>query len=165
MKWIVDFRRRNCLQIDSGIVIVSSIAFCSWLFFFNGLSRTNQFLEGNRSNLYLATATIAGSLLGFSITATSIALGFSFSDRLYLLRRSAHYTTIWKVFLQNTSFLGTLTVLALICLLFDTDREPTSWLIVPFTLSLGFSIVGMWRTTWILKKMIQLVIEPVGNQD
>jgi hypothetical protein len=55
-------------------------------------------LTGNRSVLYGTIASIAGSLLGFSIAAVTIVLTVVQSPRLHLVRASKHYGKLWNTY-------------------------------------------------------------------
>jgi ABC-type phosphate/phosphonate transport system permease subunit len=96
-------------------------------------------------------------LLGFVITATSIVLGFSTSDRLAVVRESTEYPTLWKTFSATIWTLAFGTIIALICLLFDRDTAPTCWLAVPPVFAILLSLLRISRTIWVLEHIIKLV--------
>ena len=117
-------------------------------------------MSGNRGNLYRTIASIAGTLLGFSLAAVSLILSFSSSPRLALLQGSSHYPVLWKTFIQATKCLGALTITSLICLAVDKDNYPIVWLVVPLCLFLGLSTVRLIRVIWILEEFFNIVSIP-----
>ena len=165
MKHLSVFWQKHFLGIEAGIVSILTLILAGWFFSFDGASHIDALMQDNRANIYRTTATIAGSLLGFSITATSIVLGFSSNEGLILVRGSAHYPTLWKTFFQTIWCLGGLTVTALICLIWNKDSDSVSWLIIPFLLFVGLSIVRIVRTIWILEQLIKIIIKPPRDTD
>lgn len=165
MMRLLIFWRRHFLSAETGIVVALIIFFTVWFFSFDGASYVDVLMQDNRGNIYRTTATIAGALLGFSITATSIVLGFSSKEGLTLVRGSAHYPTLWKTFFQTIWRLGALTVTALICLIWDKNSSPVSWLVIPFLLFVGLSIVRVARTIWMLERLIGIIIKPPKDTD
>ena len=117
-------------------------------------------LKGNRATLYGTAASMFGSLLGFAITATSIVLGFSSSDRLAVVRGSAHYPTLWKTFSATIRTLALATVVALACLIWDRDSAPASWLTILLVFSILLALFRIGRTIWVLEQIIALVTAP-----
>ena len=75
---------------------IPAVAIAVYLTGFDGGSKVDDFLEGNRTNVYRTTATISGTLLGFSIAAVSLVLTFVTSERLALLRGSPHFPSLME---------------------------------------------------------------------
>lgn len=165
MKRLLIFWRKHYLGVEAGIVIILTILFATWFFLFGGAPHLSALMQNNRGNIYRTTATISGSLLGFSMAVMSIVLGFSFSDRLAIVQGSKHYAALWKTFFQTIWCLGGLTVTALICLIWDKDCYPVSWLVIPFLLFVGLSIVRVARTIWILERLIGIIIKSPKDTD
>lgn len=97
----------------SGAVACGSIV---WMERFGGWQPVNSLLLGNRGAIYGALASIFGSLLGFIITAVSIALGFSASEKLTIVRDSRYYPHLWGVFMSATRWLALATVASVVAL-------------------------------------------------
>jgi hypothetical protein len=129
------------------------------------MAAASTLLKDNRAVLYGTMASIFGSLLGFVITATSIVLGFSTSDRLAVVRESAQYPMLWKTFSATIRALAGATVVALLCLLADRDSAPKSWLEVPLFLVVVLSLFRLGRTIWVLEHIISLVTKPSPKRD
>lgn len=155
------FWRRHFLVVEGALVIAATIGFGIWYFGFNGAAATNAILKDNRATLYGTMASIFGSLLGFAITATSIVLGFSGSERLGVVRASAQYPMLWKTFSATIRALALGTIVALLCLLVDRNSDPVRWLIVPLIFSVLLSVFRVARTIWVLEHIISLLTKPV----
>jgi len=149
--------QRNFLLFEAVAALLISMAFAVWFYRFDGATCVNTILDGNRAPVYGAMASIFGSLLGFVITATSVVLGFSVSERLNVLRESTQYPKLWKTFSSTIWILGITTLVSLLCLLIDKDKAPVQFfipIIFAFTI---FSIFRISRTIWALEHIIMLV--------
>jgi hypothetical protein len=124
------FWRRHFLAVEALLALLVTIGFSVWYWRLGGISVAGVLLKDNRGVLYGTVASIFGSLLGFVITATSIVLGFSVSERLAVVRESTQYPMLWKTFSGTIRTLAGATVIALVCLLVDRDRDPVPWLVV-----------------------------------
>ncbi len=151
------FWRRHFLVVEGALVIAVTIGFGIWYFWFDGACATNAILKDNRATLYGTMASIFGSLLGFAITATSIVLGFSGSERLGVVRGSAQYPMLWKTFSATIRALALGTIIALLCLLLDRDTAPVRWLMVPLIFAVLLSLFRLGRTIWVLEHIISLL--------
>ena len=81
--------------------MTASILFCiilSWSIFIDKGVVIARIFSGNREVLYGALTTLFGTLLGFIITAVSVVLGFTASEKLSSVRQSKHYKDLWAVF-------------------------------------------------------------------
>ena len=156
------FWKRHFLRTEGAVAIAVTIGFGGWYWWFNGAAATDCVLSGNRAALYGTTASISGSLLGFVITATSIVLGFSASDRLAVVRESAEYPTLWKTFSATIKALALSTIVALLCLLFDRDSAPVPWLVIPLVFAVLLSLLRISRTIWVLENIIALLTKGAG---
>lgn len=114
-------------------------------------------LAGNRSSIYGTLAVLFGSLLGFTLTAVTIILSFAHGERLGVVRRSEHYSTLWETFQSTIRWLATATFAALLALIFDRLSAPKPWLtvIVFFTAIVCMARIG--RIIWILEMVIALL--------
>lgn len=148
---------RHFLIAELALAVLLTIIFGVWYYAFDGLTPTSTLLQGNRAALFGTIASILGSLLGFVITATSIVLGFSTSERLAVVRESAQYPTLWKTFSATIRSLAFATIVALVCLLFDRDAAPKAWLAIPLTFAVALSLLRIIRTIWVLEQIIGLV--------
>ena len=151
---------RHFLIAEFALAILLTIGFGVWYCALDGWTATSALLQGNRAVLFGTIASILGSLLGFVITATSIVLGFSASDRLAVVRESAQYPTIWKTFSATIRALAFATIVALVCLLFDRDNAPKTWLAIPLGFAMLLALLRISRSIWVLEQIIGLVTRP-----
>lgn len=153
---ILGFWRRHFLLAESALAVLLTLCFGVWFWRWSGETAICALLKNNRATLYGTLASIFGSLLGFVITATSIVLGFSASDRLAVVRESAQYPMLWKTLSSTIHALAFATVAALLCLIFDRDSAPVSYLVVSLVLATTFAVLRVGRTIWVLEHIIML---------
>ncbi|EHM02912.1 hypothetical protein HMPREF9946_00656 [Acetobacteraceae bacterium AT-5844] len=157
MKRLASIWERNFLYFEFLLCLIMSIFFSIWIFTFNGFAFLEIFLQGNRSALYGAIASIFGSLLGFIITATSIVLGFSSSERLAVVRESKQYGALWKTFISTIRSLAFATITALVCLLIDRDNNTSRTLLAIMFFLFILSLFRVARSIWAMENIILLV--------
>ncbi len=117
----------------------------------------NNLVHGNRGQIYGTLASIFGSLLGFAITALSVVLGFSSSERLKILRVSKYYKQLWDVFTSGIRVLGFTTILWLLALFFDREAAPKPFLLV-LCLAISFlAILRLARCVWVLERIVEVL--------
>ena len=147
--------------MEAATVVFLTVVFSLWYFLWEGSSVVDELLKDNKGNVYRTCATIAASLLGFSMTATSIIFGLSSHERLELLRGSPHYPALWSTLIQTMMSLAGLTVVTVVSLLVDKDSSPVtlpvSWLFIPFFFFVGLSSVRLLRTIWILDRLTRII--------
>ena len=153
------FWGRYFLVIEAMLVVMLTLGLGLWLFLWDGQLWMECFMDGQRMNLYRTTASISGTLLGFSIAVSSFALTAFSSNRLTIVKRSPHYKTIWTTFFQAVWFLGALTITSFVCLLFDRENAPTTWLVIPFFLFFGLVTIRLIRAIWILQKTVGIIAQ------
>ena len=159
------FWDRHFLGAEAGVVIFLTLLVLLWIFAFDGDSRVDSLMANIRAPVYQTVAAIAGSLLGFSITATSIMFGLASHESLAVLRGSKHYPVLWEILFQTTYSLGGLTIISLASLVFDKDGNPCHLL---FALTLMFatlSIARIRRTLWVLRRVIRIVSESQASKE
>lgn len=151
---------RHFLLLEGLTAIVCASLFAVWYFHFDGVKISNDLLNGNRSAIYGAAASLFGSLLGFSITATSIALTMADSAKLTILKNSSHYPTLWRIFSSTIRTLGYATVMSFIILVFDKDTAPSTYLLPFFVFVVLLAIFRICRTIWAFENIIALMTRP-----
>ena len=164
MTLLPGFWRRHFLFVEATLVVLLTAVFAMWYFLWEGSSVVDGLLKENKGNVYKTAATIAASLLGFSMTATSIIFGLSSHERLELLRESPHYPALWSTLIQTILSLAGLTVITVASLLLDKDFSPVtwsvSWLFVPFFFFVSLSSVRLLRTIWLLDRLTRIISKP-----
>lgn len=153
------FWERHFLGVDALIAVGLAVALAIWMFF-EGKCQVEELVQGNRANIYRTLASVSGTLLGITLASASFALNALSSPRLAVLRNSRHYPALWQTFFQTTWFLGALTLIAIICMIWDRDSAPTTWLVVPLVLLAGLCVVRLSRMIWILQQVIGLIAKP-----
>lgn len=131
-----------------------------WMERFGGWKVVNTLLQGNRGAIYGALASIFGSLLGFIITAVSIALGFSASENLTIVRESRYYSHLWSVFMSATRWLAMATIASIAALVADRDSAPIRELTYAVWLLAVLSAVRVARCLWVLENVVRIVTKP-----
>lgn len=151
---------RHFLRFEFVLAVVLGVTFVFWgepLLSTAGLAPSS--LDARRT-IYGALASLFGSLLGFVITAVSIAIAFASSDRLSIVRESRHYGDLWRVFTASIKSLGLATVVALVGLV--ADGKP--WTSAAIGYLMFFSSVlatfRVIRCVWVLEKIVGLVTAP-----
>lgn len=157
MKLLRKWWRANFLHAELGLAVVCGLAFVIWAQVCGGGTVIEETLKGNRGAVYGALSSIFGSLLGFAITAVSIVLGFSTTDRLAVVRESKHYPTLWKVFTATIRTLGLATVVALLGLILDRDNSPTKAVLYLTVFASLLGALRLGRCVWVLENVITLV--------
>ncbi len=150
---------RHFLGADALIAVGIATGLAIWMFL-EGECQVEELISGNRANIYRTIAGVSGTLLGFTLASASFALNAVSSPRLAVLRNSQHYPALWSTFFQTTWFLGALTVTAIVCMIWDRDSAPTTWLVVPLVLFASLCVVRLARTIWLLQRLISLVAKP-----
>ncbi|MDD2468056.1 MAG: hypothetical protein PHI97_29105 [Desulfobulbus sp.] len=160
MTFLPKWWRRKFLLIELCLAVVLTVLFVVWYLLLGGETTLCSFLEGNRSSIYGTAASIFGSLLGFSITATSIVLGFSTSDRLKILRDSKQFKTLWMVFSSSIWALSLATTTSFLALIFDRDSHHVFFLLVAAFFGAILSLLRLARTIWVLENIITIITMP-----
>lgn len=150
--------RKYFLFVELLIAIALTAMLVIWSARWGGHQVLLDLVKGNRAAIYGALASLFGSMLGFSITAMSIILGFTTSERLALLRSSSHYRDLWAVFTSAIRVLGTTTVLALIGLIFDREAVQRPYIFVTCVGLSALCILRMARCLWVLERIVALLI-------
>ena len=156
------FWERHFLGMDALVAFTLASALALWLIF-QGERQVEELIQGNRTNIYRTLTGVSGTLLGFTLASASFALNAVSSPRLAVLRNSQHYPALWRTFFQTTWFLGALTLTSLVCMIWDRDSAPTTWLVVPLVLFACLCAVRLARTIWILERVIGIVAKPSPN--
>ena len=88
------------LQIELLIAVLAWLVFMYWALQRGGEDLLVMILRNNRADIYGTVASICGSLFGFCITAVSVVMIASGSERLKVVRESRHYEDLWRVFVS-----------------------------------------------------------------
>ena len=149
--------------MEFALALGLSLLFSIWSEVFNSGSFIASVFAGNREVLYGALVALFGSLLGFSITAVSIVLGYANSDKLEIVRKSAHYADLWNTFRSAIKVLAFATITSLIGLILDRDTLPNNLILYLNIFSSILSFLRVGRCIWVLENIIAIVTKPRNN--
>jgi len=146
-----EFYNKNFLIIEFFFsVIITFIIFKVDKFYnFNLIEKMNQ----NFSVVTCTVASLAGSLIGFIITALTIIISFLALRRFKILKESKQHFVIFNVYKQTIFCLTATTIWSLFILI--TDNKLFNAQYSPYvTIGLIFLCVfRLYRCVWILNKM------------
>lgn len=150
--------KKHFLRIEFAGGLLLTLGFAVWGFCIGGFKVVDSLVAMNRSEIYGSLATLFGSLLGFVIVSVSIVINYTQNPQFKVIRQSAHYQTLWSIFIAAIRWLGFATLVALVALILDRTREPNRWAMVAVFGSSVLAALRTFRCVWILEKIIQLVI-------
>jgi hypothetical protein len=149
--------RKNFLDVEFAIAAFVTAMLFLWCERWGGHEVLLNLVDKNRAAIYGALASLFGSLLGFAITAMSIVLGFSTSERLNILKSSSHYKDLWAVFPSAIRFLGITTLAALLGLVFDREAVHRPYIFVGCIGLSVLCVLRIGRCLWVLERMVELL--------
>jgi len=152
----VSFWRRHFLRAEFGLALAIAVGVVVWSEKFGGTDALLALMKDNRSAVYTTLTTSLAALLGFVITATSIAVVFSDDPRLNVVKDAGQYGTFTAVFVTGMRDLGIASVGGFLALLLDRDRDPRLWV---FYVVVFASILGAFRVArciWVLDYVLRL---------
>lgn len=156
-KSAIDVWNQHFLRNEGALSVFLAGTIVLWSEFFGGINPISEILKGNRGTIYGALTSVFGSLLGFAITAESIVLGLSGSERLTNVRDSEHWSTLWDTFVAAIRCLGLATAASLIGLIFDRDSTPLPWVFYFVLFSSFLAVARLARCVWILEQVVAIV--------
>lgn len=151
--------RKNFLGAEGMLALVATGAFTVWVERYDGFVVLEKLLENNRAAIYGALASIFGSLLGFVIATVSIVVAFHGLPHLRLVRQSATYPVLWRVFTSAVRWLGAATVAALLALVLDHGDFIGR---LSLYTCIGTTLVAtlrVGRCVWVMEKLIGIVVK------
>ncbi len=151
--------RVHFLRFHLSLSILGCVAFSVWVFRFGGLRIVDPLLNGNRSAVYGTLAQISGTLLGFVITALSIIIGYSSSEKFDFLRKSRHYHTLWEVLLSTIKVLSITTVWMIIGLVVDRDKSPVDFIVCMSIFFILLSGCRLYKSLRVFENVIAIIIK------
>src|SRR5689334_25279705 len=134
---MIKYWQRNFMWTEPTVVGVLLLSFVVWVERFGGECKLLEVLDGNRAAIYGTLASVFGSLLGFVLTAVSIIIAFSAMEQLGIIRESAHYLTLYRIYIQATWLLALATLIAVLGLIIDRDHDPSRPLLYASALASG----------------------------
>jgi hypothetical protein len=139
------------------VALAVALAFGVWNASPGGARVVDATLAGNRGAVYGALTSLFGALLGFTIAAMAIVLGYASENRLRLVRESRHYPTLWHVFSAATRALALATCAALLGLVLDRDHAPAPLILDLCVGATALAVLRLARCLWVFERIIGLI--------
>lgn len=111
--------------------------------------------------VFKTTASVSGSLIGFSMAVNVLALNLWQTDRFNLIKLNFEATRgIWTTLNQTTWYLVLLTGVSLLCIFLSSECDTLTWTIITilFISALTISAARLFRAIYIISKMIEITI-------
>jgi hypothetical protein len=157
MKRLLAWWRAHFLLAEFIVALLVAMAFAVWSASPDGARLVAQTLAGNRAAVYGALTSLFGALLGFTIAAMAIVLGYASDNRLRIVRESRHYPTLWRVFIAATRALALATGAALLGLVLDRDRAPRALILDLVVGATMLAVLRLARCLWVFERIIGLI--------
>ncbi len=148
------------LTWELAAALILSGAAIAYVEFGWGREHLVEALQGVRQGMYVAIASISGSLLGFILATVTIVQGFLALPRLALVRGSKHYPTLYTIFFSAIRYLAVTTVWGLIAVALDRDVCPKVWVSYVMSTLVLVSIARLYRCIWALENVVRAGIGP-----
>lgn len=159
MKTLKQIYARNFLTWELLLSLAAAGLFLWWAESKGGQHGISDALRGNRAVVYSLLASLAGTLLGFVLTAVSIVMAWTQTGRFKLLRLSPHYKTLFKVYYSAVGWFAVLTVAALAALVLDRDSRPLVWTTYVIVWLLVLAGLRLSRCIWVLHKITAIATQ------
>lgn len=149
---------KRFLRNEFLLVVLLVTGFVAWCEAGSGLDHMGTWMAGNRVSIYATIASVAGVLLGFSITAVSILITIVDSPKFRLVRDSGHVAEIWDIFFQAIWAFGMATILAIVGLFFDRESDPNRVVLYANTGAFAFAVARGLREVWVLEWAVNILV-------
>ena len=154
--------RKHFLGVELVFSILVGVSLLYWWRYGNGVKVLTDIVRGNRAQVYSTLASIFGSLLGFVITALSVVLAFSTSERLKVLRGSSYYKQLWAVFTSAIRVLGATTVWWLLALFLDREAVQRPLILICCIATTFLAVLRLARCVWVLERIVEVMTSKGG---
>jgi hypothetical protein len=151
------FWEAHFILLELLLALILCMILILWAELFGGKSFIESCLLNVRKELYAAIAAVFGSLLGYSITAVSIVIGYAANEKFLLIKNSKHYMDLWTIFTSSMKVFAATTLFALIGLLIDRDNSPHVFIFYIIFFLVILSLFRISRCIWVLDKIIKIV--------
>ncbi len=122
-------------------------------------------LATNSPALYGTLAGVAGTLVGFIITALSIVVVLGPQPQFHLLRAGGQMRTLVSVFSQAIMWLAATTLWSLLGLFVSVER-PVGWVVAAVTLWLTvLTSLRVYRCVWALYHVVDIALLASPGRD
>ena len=119
-----------------------------------------SYLASQRGGLYTTLLVVEATLLGFIVAVLAIVLGYAQSTRFELVRRSRHWTSLFKSYTRAVRWAAYAPACLLIGLLADRDSDPHPVVTALCAASLLMAVAVLARMLWVTERVVSVVITP-----
>ena len=144
------YYKRHFLGIELGISVFITLIIV-WLLSFIDL---NTWLIINKTIIYSLIATISTTLLGFVITGISVLIAFSESEKLKLLRESAQFENLFKIYFSAIKYLAIAALISIFGIIFN-DICP-KYIFYALIWAIIISSFRIYRCLWVLENIVKI---------
>lgn len=157
MSLIAEKWNKNFIRNELCVALLLGVLFYVWYGHCNPPLLMNL-LKDNRPAIYGTLATIFATLLGFSITAISIVLSFMSDEKFEIIRRSSHYSDLWKVFTSSIRAFSSATIISMLALVIDKNDSPFPPIFFITVFAIILSCFRVFRVIWVIEKIVYIEI-------
>ena len=114
--------------------------------------------------LYRASITVAGSLMGFSMTVTVLAKNLWDKDLFVFTGTDQHFERqLWAAMRHSTWSLGALALVSVVCVLVSGNSDMVKLFSVPYTGFVVLATVKLFKTVRLVHKMLAVSVTARGR--
>lgn len=117
-----------------------------------------SYLANQRGDLYTTLLTVEATLLGFIVAVLAIVLGYAQASRFEIVRKSPHWTSLFKSYTRAMRWSAYATALFLIGLLGDRDSSPHPIVTALCMVGLLMSAALLARMLWVTERVVWVVV-------
>ena len=164
MRGLNSWRKAHFLASDIIASLLLTGLVVWWLYFTSTGASIYENVQGNSTNLFKTTATISGTLMGFSMTIVVLAITFWQTDWFDLIKEDERASQqIWATLRQTTWFLALLTGTSLVCMVVKIENEPARWTAIPYLATFSMAVARLLRSIWVIQKMTGIAVAAARN--
>jgi len=119
-----------------------------------------SYLANQRGGLYTTLLTVEATLLGFIVAVLAIVLGYAQASRFEIVRRSRHWTSLFRSYTRAVRWTAYATALFLVGLLGDRDSSPHPVVTALCLAGLLMSAAALARMLWVTERVVWVVVTP-----
>ena len=119
-----------------------------------------SYLAGQRSGIYSILLAVEATLLGFVVAVLTIVLGYAQASRFEIVRRSRHWSALFRSYTRAMRWTAYATLSSLVGLLADRDSNPHPVVTALCAASLLMSGGALAWMLCITERVVRVVITP-----
>ena len=119
-----------------------------------------SYLANQRGGIYTTLLTVEATLLGFIVAVLAIVLGYAQASRFEIVRRSRHWTSLFRSYTRAVRWTAYATALFLVGLLGDRDSSPHPVVTALCLAGLLMSAAALARMLWVTERVVWVVVTP-----